>query len=232
MGKSGHFDKLLGELQAVDAQTNTLAKALSAGEGGAGGEGGEGAGGDAGAGAGGGAEGGDAGGEGGDGAGGGEGEGLNKSLKLIGADGKPIEVQDGTEMLKALSDELDQSSEVLAKAMSTAVHMIAQQGTMIGALSKQVKEQGALLKSLSGEGRGRKAVLNLHEKTEALAKGGMGGQQPDAMTAGDFMLKAEGAYNSKKISGAEFTEIDVALRTRQPVDPALLRKVMVATAPA
>lgn len=228
-GKSGQFEKLLGEINDASTQTDTLAKALSSGGegGGAGGEGAGGEGGDAGAG--GGAEGGDGKGEGGEG-----GEDLTKGFEVMGPDGKPVRVVDGMEMLKALGARLDGSEEVMEKAMSTAVGLIVKQGAMIGELTKQVKDQGVMLKAMSGEGRGRRTVLSMHEKPDAttLAKGGLGVAQGDTITAPEFMMKAEVAYNAKKISGAEFTEIDVALRTRQPVDPALLRKVVTATAGA
>lgn len=217
------FEKLLGELNAAQADTDTLAKSLTASDGGEGGEGGDaggaGAGGEAGAGA----EGGQ-GGEGGAAAGAaGEGQPMAKSFKLKLDDGTEIEATDGGELIKALQQRIDAGEETMVKAMGQALALIKSQGEMIKSLSEQVKK-------LSGEGRGRKTLLSIVEKPAAgeqpMAKGGEQGS--GGMTAQEFMLKANSAFENRRISGKDLTVIDVSLRSGQAIDPALISKVVAA----
>jgi hypothetical protein len=227
------FEKLLGELQSAQTETETLQKSLSqtdggqgAAGGGEGGDGGAGAGGNAGAGG----EGGAAGGEGGQGQGaaGGEGGGqtMAKSFKLKLDDGTEVEATDGTEMLKALEQRIDKGEETIAKALGAALGLIKSQSDMIKSLNEKVAK-------LSNEGRGRKTVISIQEKNgNAGGAGGEAGSGGEGAGGGikveEFMAKAQNAFDSKKISGLELTTIDVCLRTKQPIDQKLISKVVAA----
>lgn len=146
---------------------------------------------------------------------------MAKSFKVKLEDGTEVEATDGAELIKSLTARLDASEGEMAKAFGGAVALIKSQSAVL-------KQQGELLKSLSeqvkklgGEGRGRKAVVTVSEKqTEPLAKSESG------MTAQQFLLKANSAFDGGKLSGMELTTIDVALRSGQPVDPALIQKVV------
>lgn len=212
------FEQLLGELQA---ENEAMAKALpaddgkddkkiqaAAGEGGGeGGEGGEGAG------------------EGeGEGAGAGEGAPFGKSLTLTDAEGNPIEAIDGTELVKSLMDEVGAlkgqvgtNETTMAKALESTLGVVKSQGALIKSLIARVD-------ALSGQGRGRKTVLAVTEKvaTGALAKS----QQEEGISTAEFLVKSEAAFNAQKISGLEFTTIDVSLRSNVAIDPALVSKVL------
>lgn len=228
------FDKLLADLGSAQAETDVLAKSLQAGgdagSGAGGGEGGEGGKGEgAGAGEGGEGAGGEGGGEGGEGGEGGQ-TTIVKSFKVTLPDGREVDAEDGTEMVKALMSRLDTNDDVLSKAFGQTLAIIGAQGKMIKALGEQVK-------ALSGQGRGRKTMIAIHEKngaaTDVLAKGGQGGGSgDDGITADQFMLKANHAFDQKKLSGVELTTIDVCLRSGETVPAPLISKVLSAAAAA
>lgn len=209
------FEQLLGELQA---ENEAMAKALPADDGkddakiqAAAGEGG-----------------GD--GEDGDDEGDDEGEGdgadapMGKSMTLTDAEGNAVEAIDGTELVKSLMDELGSlkgqvgtNETTMAKALESTLGVVKSQGALIKSLIARVD-------ALSGQGRGRKTVLAVTEKvaTGALAKS----QNDEGMTPKEFLVKSEAAFNAQKISGLEFTTIDVSLRSNVAIDPALVSKVL------
>lgn len=210
------FEKLLGELNAAQADTDTLAKSLPADDGkddkkiqAAAGEGGEGDNKD-----------------GGDADEGGKSDGddkpMAKSFKIKLEDGTEVDAEDGTALVKALTERLDATEGTFAKAMGQAVSLIQSQNAMIKSLGEQVAK-------LSGEGRGRKTMVSITEKTNAgdgktLAKGGQGGTE--GMTGEQFFAKANKAWENKLITGKDLTAIDVCLREQKPVDHALISKVL------
>lgn len=146
-------------------------------------------------------------------------ESMTKSLKL--EDGE--EVIDATDMLKSLEAQIGEHDDVLAKALPQML-------TLMQGQSKMIQQQGDLIKSLqtkvdalAGQGRGRKAVVALNDKPaagETMAK-----SEPDGLTPGEFMLKANNAFDKKIISGVELSTIDVCLRTGQAIDKSLIAKV-------
>lgn len=209
------FEQLLGELQA---ENEAMAKALPADDGkddakiqaAAGDGGGEGGGDDD-------DEDDEAGGAGGE-------TPMGKSMTLTDADGNPVEAIDGTELVKSLMDEIGSlkgqvgtHETTMAKALESTLGVVKSQGALIKSLIARVD-------ALSGQGRGRKTVVAVTEKVAsgALAKS----QQEDGVTPAEFLAKSEAAFNAQKISGLEFTTIDVSLRSNVAIDPALVSKVL------
>jgi hypothetical protein len=151
---------------------------------------------------------------------------LAKSLTVTLEDGTKIEAEDGTELVKALTENLgaltnrfDSSESVMVKALGQTVSLLKAQSALITGLQAQVK-------AMAGEGRGRKAVVSLVEKPAGgtLAKGGDGGISPD-----DFMAKAESQWKAGKISGQEIAFIESAFNRGQfTLPPALISKVSAA----
>lgn len=148
---------------------------------------------------------------------------MAKSFKVKLEDGTEVEAEDGTVLVKALGERLDATEGMLAKALGGAVALIKSQSAVI-------EKQGDLLKSLtekvnklSSEGRGRKTTVVLTEKQTdtSLAK-----SHQDGITPQEFLLKANSAFDAKKLTGLELTTIDVSLRSGQPLDPTLISKVM------
>lgn len=218
------FDKLMGELTQLAADQGELAKALPADDGkdedkiqAAAAEGGldGGVGGGEAAGAGGeGGEGGDA-----DDEGKGEGAPMAKSFQLTLDDGTVIEAVDGTEMVKALGNRLTATESTMVKALGEAVTLIKGQADMIKSLSDQVKK-------LSGEGRGRKAVLSVVEKPAPVAATMAKSQQAEGVTPEIFFAKALDAQKAGRISGTDIAVAESCLNRGQAIPENIVQRVM------
>lgn len=147
-------------------------------------------------------------------------EGDKPMAKSMTVDGEEYEVVDAEQLIKSLHDLTGRVSEhetVLAKALESTLGTIKAQGDMIKSLNARVEK-------LAGQGRGRKTVLAVHEKPavgETLAK-----SQPEGLTHGELMAKANAAFSAGKISGLELTTIDVSLRSNQQIDQGLLAKAL------
>ncbi len=144
---------------------------------------------------------------------------FGKSFEFVDDAGAKHEAVDATEMLKSLLTRVDTVDEVLAKALTSMAGSLKAQGELIKSLSGQVQ-------SLSGQGRGRKAVLSVVEKP---AIGEMTKSQPDAgITPDQFFAKANAAFDAGKISGKDLNVVSVCLRGNHPIDPALVQKIALA----
>lgn len=154
-----------------------------------------------------------------------EGQPLGKSLGTVTLEGgEQVEAIDGTELVKSLMEQVEQfgqkqttSESQMAKALESCVTLMKGQGDLIKSLQNKVSQ-------LSGEGRGRKTVLNVSEKPAAgtqLAK-----SEPQGLTGTEFMAKSHAAFDAKKITGVELTTVDVCLRSGTPIDPSIIQKVL------
>lgn len=149
-----------------------------------------------------------------------EGAEFGKSLGSD-ADGNPL--VDATDLVKSLIARQDGTEGVLAKALETFTGTLKSQNDLIKSLSARVE-------TLSGQGRGRKAVLAISEKPVIgdLAKSGAA-EDEGKITPAELMAKSNAAYEAKKISGVELNTIDACLRHREPIPAALLQKVALAS---
>ena len=144
---------------------------------------------------------------------------FGKSFEFVDDAGAKHEAVDATEMLKSLFARVDTVDEVLAKALTSMAGSLKAQGELIKSLSGQVQ-------SLSGQGRGRKAVLSVVEKP---AIGEMTKSQSEAgVTPEQFFAKANAAFDAGKISGKDLNVVSVCLRGNHPIDPALVQKIALA----
>lgn len=208
------FDKLMGELNQLAADQGEMAKALPADNGedeakiqAAAAEGGDG----------------DADNKGGkpdgDADDNGDGKPMAKSFTLTLEDGTQVEAQDGAEMVKALADRIDTSEANFAKAMGSAVELIKGQAELIKSM------QGQLTK-LSGEGRGRKAVVSVVEKPDPAANTMAKSLTPDGMTSDQFFAKALAAQREGRISGTEIAVAETYLNRGQPIPEHIVQRVV------
>lgn len=217
------FDQLMTELSQLGQDQEQMAKALpaddgkddaniqaAAAEGGLGGEGG----GEAAAGAGEGGEAADA-----DKDKGGEGAAMAKSFQITLDDGTVIEAQDGTEMVKALGDRLSTTETMMAKALGDTLALVKGQAEMIKSLGEQVKK-------LSGEGRGRKAVLSVIEKPAPAAATMAKSQQAEGVTPEIFFAKALDAQKAGRISGVDIAVAESCLNRGVAIPENIVQRVM------
>jgi hypothetical protein len=147
---------------------------------------------------------------------------MAKSMTVTLPDGSQVEAEDGTELVKALQEQVSGLEGTMAKALGAAVALIKTQGETLAATNNLVKSLQTRVAELSNQGAPRKSMLTVHEKPA----GTMAKSEQPGMTAPEFMAKSEAAWKAGKITGQDFTTIDVSLRSREPIDPGLIQKVM------
>jgi hypothetical protein len=150
------------------------------------------------------------------------GEVMGKSM-MVTIDGKQVEAQDGTELVKSLIARCDDTEDVIAKALTSVVNLVKAQDVRAKAQDELIKSLQGDLKRIGGEGKGRKTLLSITESTSVLAKA-----EDTGLSAVEFMAKANVAFEAKRISGADLNFIDVALRERKAnvIDQSLVAKVL------
>lgn len=151
-----------------------------------------------------------------------KGKPMAKSFQLTLEDGTTVDAQDGTEMVKALQDQITATETTMAKALGQAVDLIKGQGEMIKSLSERIAK-------LSGEGRGRKAVLSVVERpspdasTATMAKSHA---QPSGVTPDAFFAKALVAQREGRISGSDIALAETMLNRGQQIPAEIVQRVM------
>lgn len=140
---------------------------------------------------------------------------MAKSLTI---DGEEMEVIDGEVIMKSLNamgTRLTSNEEVMAKALSSVTQLVTQQNTMIKSLSDKVEK-------LSGQGKGRKTVLAIHERPApaTLAK-----SEDKGMTGQQIMAKSLAAQGSGKLTGLEVARVEQHLNLGLPVPTDILAKL-------
>jgi hypothetical protein len=159
----------------------------------------------------------------------GEGEGeepMGKSFAITLEDGTVIDAQDGTALVKALTEQVGalqgridaqaSEGEQMAKALETACAIVEKQDSMFKSLAAKVD-------ALSKQGRGRTSVVNIAEKpaNAVVQKPEVQGVKPD-----DFMAKAMDKFNSGAITGRDVAIAENALAVGKPVPAELVSKVL------
>lgn len=158
-----------------------------------------------------------------------EGKPMTKALKVTLEDGTVVDAEDGSELIKALTDQLTASDAHVEKLETDMTKALGDAVTLIKGQSALLKSQGETIATLeekigklSNQGAGRKAVVTLHDKktsTEELTKS-------EGINLNDFMAKATSKFNEGKITGLQLATFEsMANRGLQP-DPQLAAQVM------
>jgi hypothetical protein len=129
-------------------------------------------------------------------------------------------VIDGEEIFKsleALGGRQTGVEEVLTKSVTSLLGLVKGQNTLIKSLSDR-------LDVLGGTGAGRRTVIQVQERPEVA--GVLAKSQPEGMQAGELLAKANAAWDAKKITGQEFTALDVSLRNGQVPSTETLNKIL------
>lgn len=153
------------------------------------------------------------------------GEPMAKSFRIVGADGQEIEALDGGALIKGLMAQQSTAQEQFAKSTKAMVSVVQQQGTLIKSLAAKVEE-------LAGQGRGRKSVLNIADRSAAaedpLAKGGQGSQAP---TGREILAKASAAYAAGKggLTSLDIARIESRCNRGEPIPAEVVQKVLAAS---
>lgn len=150
------------------------------------------------------------------------GEGGESFGKSMGAAEDGSEMIDATELVKSLMARQDSTDGVLAKALSSVAGALGKQNDLIKSLQAEVR-------TLAGQGRGRKTLVTIAEKpgvADVLAKSEAA--DDGKITPSELLAKSQAAHAAHKISGVELTTIDVCLRNNWPIDAGILQKVALA----
>lgn len=141
--------------------------------------------------------------------------GMTKSFQFTLESGEVIEAQDGTKLVKSLISRVEKNEAVLTKALGTAVTLIKSQGELIKSLQSKVD-------NLSGQGRGRKAIVSVVEKqSTALVKS----VQEEGMSANEFMAKALEAQAKGLITGLDVSRAEAHLNKGLRIPDDIVAKV-------
>lgn len=141
-----------------------------------------------------------------------EDERLGKSFAATLGDGSSIRAYDGTELVKSLMAASEAQGASLLKAVGATTTAVREMQKLVKAQSAELQTLRADLARIGGEGRGRKTLLNVHEKppvAEPPANAGVSGRE--------LMTKAMSAFKQGRISGTEVATLEAYLgRGMQP----------------
>lgn len=149
---------------------------------------------------------------------------MTKSLQVTLADGSVVEAEDGTELVKSLFERFDAQEDSLVKALGGTLNLVKAQGEQLVAQGNLIKSLQAEVARIGNQGAGRKTLVTVHEQVNTMTKS----MQPEQKgpTKEEIMAKSNAAFSAGRITGQEFTMIDVAMRSGFEIDPALAAKVM------
>jgi hypothetical protein len=143
-------------------------------------------------------------------------KGMAKSFSFTLEDGAVVEAEDGTELIKALMNRVEKNEGALAKVLEGTVKLIKSQGEMIKSLETRIGK-------LSGQGRGRKAILSIVEKQSPTMANKS--EQPEGMSIQEFMSKAMIAQAEGRITGSDVARAESHLNKGMPVPADIVVKV-------
>lgn len=139
-----------------------------------------------------------------------------KSYAVRTADGGVIRAVDGAAALRALQRRMARRDEVMSKALASVTSVLKQQAELIKSLRAEVARGGMA-------GRGRKAVLTVHDKPAA---GTLQKSQPAGVSSQQFLLKALDAQRAGRITGVDVAIAEAALNAGQQVPQHIAAKVL------
>jgi hypothetical protein len=134
---------------------------------------------------------------------------MGKSFAVTLSDGTEVEAMDGTELIKALSNDIWTQRAQTEQILSGAVDLIK-------SLSGQVADLSAKVERLSKASAGRKSVLNVHEKPDILGKSVAPAVSPQSVLAKALKAQREG-----RLGGHQVAEIETYLNRGAEIPHAL-----------
>ena len=149
---------------------------------------------------------------------------LGKSFTATGENGEPLELIDGTELVKSLMARVETNE-------SQAVAVMGSLGDLIKSQTQTLQSQGQLIKSLQEkvdalgtEGRGRKATVSLSQKPsqEHMAKSQSGDEE---LTGSQFLAKCLQAQAAGRLTGMDVSRAQIALNQNVPVPADIVSRV-------
>jgi hypothetical protein len=148
---------------------------------------------------------------------------FGKSFEVTLDSGEKVEVLNGTEMMKSLHAGLQAARDrnsALSSALESAMILVKNQGAAIIQQAEMLKSLQADVKRLGGQGTGRKALLNIHEKPAIGPE-----PKPAAATPDQVMTKAMAAFTAGKITGLEVSRLEGDLGSGRMPPAELLARI-------
>lgn len=143
-----------------------------------------------------------------------------KSFSITMPDGTQSQAIDGTAMVLDLQNRLLASEQNTNAVFAKALGVLTKQSALLQTMGEKIAELG-------GQGRGRRAVLSITEKSEP----GSGMFQksmaaPVGLSTGEFFAKALSAQKAGRISGLDISVAEASLNRGEPVPEDILNRVM------
>lgn len=142
---------------------------------------------------------------------------FGKSFAVRTADGNVVRAVDGVAVISRLRNEIRGQNEELARSLVALTKVVKKQAQMIKSLRMDLAAKAA-------SGRGRKAVLTVHEKPAAGRQ--MAKSQRAEISGEEFLLKAIDAQRNGRITGVEVAIAEAAINNRQQVPDHIVKKVL------
>lgn len=142
---------------------------------------------------------------------------FGKSFAVRTADGNVVRAVDGVAVISRLRNEIRGQNEELAKSLVALTKVVKKQAQMIKSLRMDLAAKAA-------SGRGRKAVLTVHEKPTAGRQ--MAKSQRAEISGEEFLLKAIDAQRNGRITGVEVAIAEAAINNGQKVPDHIVQKVL------
>jgi hypothetical protein len=145
-------------------------------------------------------------------------EDLGKSLSVTLENGETIEAVDGTDLVKSLIDRIETNETATTDALQKAVKVISGQSQMIKSLKADVAKLG-------NRGRGRRTVVNVHDKPD-LTKSHAADEGPAPMTPNEVMAKAMTGQKEGRLTGTDIAVAEAHLNRGSQIPEHLLARIL------
>lgn len=152
---------------------------------------------------------------------------MTKSITAT-IDGKTEEMIDATDMLKSLDASvagLQVENQGMAKAFGESVTLIKSVVNIVKSQGEVIKSLNAKIEEISGQGRGRKAVLSVNARPDPMAKALEGQQAKVSITAGQVMEKCLDAQAAGKLTVLDVARAESSLNERQPIPQEIMKAI-------
>jgi hypothetical protein len=127
-------------------------------------------------------------------------------------EGRSVEAYDGTALVKSLIAGMESDRASLSKALNQVTSLIKAQGKEIAVLRKS-------LAAIGDTGRGRKAVLHVHEKTSTAP------EKPEGLAPSEVLSKALSAMHAGRISANDVSLVETYINRGVTIPDNLLSKI-------
>lgn len=148
-----------------------------------------------------------------------DGEEFGKSFVMKMENGEEIEAVDGTALVKSLMSRLDETETSMGQALKQTVALVSKQSELIKSLQSEVR-------SMATSGRGRRTVVNVHEKQPLTKSDTDADTQKGGLTVGEVMAKAIDAQKSGRITGTDVAVAEAHLNRGSTIPDRILTRIM------